>query len=128
MQDLQKQLAPGWSTVNIALMVIMFVLAWPLGLLMLAYILTGDRLDIDFSRPQTLSIFVRRVRRSFRRGLDAWDEPLPVAKPSSTGTPIDDLSSERDRLQAEREAFETEKRAWEATQREKSQRDSVELN
>lgn len=35
---------PGWSPVTIGLMVLGFVVFWPLGLAMLAYILWGDRL------------------------------------------------------------------------------------
>lgn len=34
---------PGWSPVTIGLMVLGFVVFWPLGLAMLAYILWGDR-------------------------------------------------------------------------------------
>jgi len=36
---------PAWTPATIALMVIGFVVFWPLGLAMLAYILWGDRLD-----------------------------------------------------------------------------------
>ena len=38
---------PAWTPATIALMVIGFMVFWPLGLAMLAYILWGDRLD-DF--------------------------------------------------------------------------------
>lgn len=37
-------LRPGWSPINIALMVVAFIIYWPLGLAMLAYIIWGDRL------------------------------------------------------------------------------------
>ena len=36
---------PQWGPLTIALMVLGFVVWWPLGLAMLAYILWGDRLD-----------------------------------------------------------------------------------
>lgn len=36
---------PQWSFVTITLMVLGFILFWPLGLAMLAYIIWGDRLD-----------------------------------------------------------------------------------
>ena len=36
---------PAWTPVTIAMMIIGFMLFWPLGLAMLAYILWGDRLD-----------------------------------------------------------------------------------
>jgi len=35
---------PGWNPLSIALMVLGFIVFWPLGLAMLAYILWGDRL------------------------------------------------------------------------------------
>lgn len=37
---------PAWTPVTIAMMVIGFMIFWPLGLGMLAYILWGERLDI----------------------------------------------------------------------------------
>lgn len=40
---------PAWTPATIALMVIGFMVFWPLGLAMLAYILWGDRLG-DFKR------------------------------------------------------------------------------
>lgn len=40
---------PAWTPATIALMVIGFMIFWPLGLAMLAYILWGDRLD-NFKR------------------------------------------------------------------------------
>jgi hypothetical protein len=36
-------LRPAWTPLTIAVMVIGFIIAWPLGLAMLAYILWGDR-------------------------------------------------------------------------------------
>src|SRR5690606_40869890 len=36
---------PAWTPATIALMVLGFILFWPLGLAMLAYILWGDRLE-----------------------------------------------------------------------------------
>ncbi|QDZ02141.1 DUF2852 domain-containing protein [Nitratireductor mangrovi] len=36
---------PAWTPATIALMVLGFIVFWPLGLAMLAYILWGDRLD-----------------------------------------------------------------------------------
>ncbi|MFZ2100737.1 MAG: DUF2852 domain-containing protein [Oricola sp.] len=40
---------PAWTPATIALMVLGFIVFWPLGLAMLAYIIWGDRLD-DFKR------------------------------------------------------------------------------
>lgn len=36
---------PAWTPLTIAMMIIGFMIFWPLGLAMLAYILWGDRLD-----------------------------------------------------------------------------------
>lgn len=36
---------PAWTPATIALMIIGFMIFWPLGLAMLAYIIWGDRLD-----------------------------------------------------------------------------------
>ncbi len=36
---------PAWTPITIAMMIIGFMIFWPLGLAMLAYILWGDRLD-----------------------------------------------------------------------------------
>ena len=36
---------PAWTPATIALMVVGFVVFWPLGLAMLAYIIWGDRLE-----------------------------------------------------------------------------------
>ncbi len=40
----QAVIRPGWNPLSIALMVIGFIIFWPLGLAMLAYILWGDRM------------------------------------------------------------------------------------
>jgi len=39
---------PAWTPITIAMMVIGFMIAWPLGLAMLAYILWGDKLEDMF--------------------------------------------------------------------------------
>lgn len=72
MHDIKQQLAPGWSGVNIGLIVLLFMLAWPLALLMIAYIIWGNKLGLDLGRPETLSIFAKRVATAFRAGLDSF--------------------------------------------------------
>ena len=37
---------PAWTPVTIGMMVIGFMIAWPLGLAMIAYIIWGDRLEL----------------------------------------------------------------------------------
>lgn len=41
----QALIRPAWTPVTIAMMVVGFMIFWPLGLAMLAYIIWGDRLD-----------------------------------------------------------------------------------
>lgn len=47
MTTTRSLIRPAWTPATIALMIIGFMIFWPLGLAMLAYILWGDRLD-DF--------------------------------------------------------------------------------
>lgn len=47
MTTTRSLIRPAWTPVTIAMMIIGFMIFWPLGLAMLAYILWGDRLD-DF--------------------------------------------------------------------------------
>ena len=41
----QALIRPAWTPVTIAMMIIGFMIFWPLGLAMIAYIIWGDRLD-----------------------------------------------------------------------------------
>ena len=84
---------PAWTPLTIALMVIGFVVFWPLGLAMLAYILWGDRFED----------FLADVRGNVRRagagnsGNFAFDDyrQREIAR----------LEEERRRLDEEREEF-----------------------
>ena len=42
---LQSMIRPAWTPVTIAMMVVGFMIAWPLGLAVIAYIIWGDRLE-----------------------------------------------------------------------------------
>lgn len=71
---------PAWTPATIALMVIGFMVFWPLGLAMLAYIIWGDRLD-GFKRDvnrATDGVFAgcrgRRHRGYSRTGNIAFDD------------------------------------------------------
>lgn len=72
MNDFKQQLAPGWSPVNIGLTVVLFWMAWPLGLLMVAYIIWGHKLRLDLSHPETISAFGARLAAAFRAGVDTF--------------------------------------------------------
>lgn len=54
---------PAWTPATIALMIVGFMIFWPLGLAMLAYILFGDRLD-TFKRD--INDATDSVARAFR--------------------------------------------------------------
>lgn len=131
MNDLRAQLAPGWSGVNIAITVVLFLIAWPLGLLMIAYILQGERLGLDFARPETLTAFGGRLKHAWRAGSATWSSAAPLSSGTPTGaaraqaasgrpapaggTPVDagdELRVERENLERERREFEAEKREW----------------
>ncbi|MDI6025258.1 DUF2852 domain-containing protein [Corticibacterium sp. UT-5YL-CI-8] len=97
---------PAWTPATIALMVIGFMVFWPLGFAMLAYILWGDRLD-GFKRDvnrATDGIFKGCRKASYRAtanvgtgnvAFDDWREK-ELAR----------LDEERNRLEEAREAFE----------------------
>ena len=112
MNDLRQQLAPSWSGVNIALMVLLFVIAWPLGLLMIAYIIWGKQINIDLSQPQTLSVFWSRIRSCWHSAMDTWHDR--AKQPNSDS--LDQIIAERTALRREREAFEAEKRDYKHNQ------------
>ena len=75
---------PAWTPATIALMVIGFMVFWPLGLAMLAYIIWGDRLD-GFKRDvnrKTDGIFARAAVDKARR---VTASAAPATSPSTTG-------------------------------------------
>lgn len=70
---------PAWTPVTIAMMIIGFMIFWPLGLAMIAYILWGDRLE-EFKSGvnRTTDAFAcnwgKRAGMSNRTGNIAFDE------------------------------------------------------
>jgi hypothetical protein len=96
---------PAWTPATIALMVVGFMVFWPLGLAMLAYIIWGDRLgDVkgEFNRVSD-SIFGARktaawapTARTGNVAFDDWREKE-----------LTRLDEERRRLDEAREEFET---------------------
>ena len=133
MNDLRTQLSPGWSGVNIAITVVLFLMAWPLGLLMIGYIVWGRQLGLDFAAPETIPAFGRRLSSAWRAGTDSWGRgnTLSTGTPNGARRPAGNtprgrvasdepettatdatLRAERDALGRERQAFEAEKREW----------------
>ena len=92
---------PGWTPLTIILMVIGFMLAWPLGLLMLAYILWGDRIP-EFRRDgPTVRFRTHRYRRY------ATGDSGNIAFDEYRDRELKRLEEERRRLDEERRDFET---------------------
>lgn len=75
MNDFKQQLAPSWSAVNIGLTVVLFLIGWPLGLIMIAYIVFGQKLGLDLSRPETLGVFGKRIGQAWRAAIAAFKSP-----------------------------------------------------
>lgn len=74
MNDIKKQLAPGWSTVNIVLILVLYLITWPLSLLMIAYIIWGQKAGLDLSNPETLTVFGRRLVKAWRAAVDSFSK------------------------------------------------------
>lgn len=96
---------PAWTPATIALMVLGFMVFWPLGLAMLAYILWGDRFDTFRSDAQSSGkAFFRSCRRGAPRryqastGNAAFDEWRDVE--------IERLNEERRKLDEMRKEFD----------------------
>jgi hypothetical protein len=82
---------PAWTPLNIVLMVLGFIIFWPLGLAMLAWIIWGEQIS-DRMRDA-------EVRwRSEKTGNHAFDDYRKAE--------LSRLEEERRRLEAEREEFE----------------------
>jgi hypothetical protein len=111
----QALIRPEWTPATIALMVLGFVVFWPLGLAMLAYILFGDRLR-DFKREANAKAdgFFSGLRRSGRRAPFATG--TYSTGPYSTGNvafdewrkaELDRMEEQRRRMDEMREEFDS---------------------
>ncbi|MDF1776483.1 MAG: DUF2852 domain-containing protein [Rhizobiaceae bacterium] len=98
-------LRPAWTPLTIAMMVLGFVVFWPLGLAMLAYIIWGDRLDgfkrdVNRATDDVFSGCKRATRGSThaRTGNVAFDDWRSAE--------LDRLDEERRKLEEAREEFD----------------------
>ena len=94
---------PAWTPATIALMVLGFIVFWPLGLAMLAYILWGDRLDgfkSDVNRA-TDGMF-KNCRRASRRSASTGN----IAFDDWRESELERLAEERRKLDEMREEFD----------------------
>jgi len=100
-------LRPAWSPLTILLMVLGFIVFWPLGLAMLAYILWGDRI------PEVRRRF-EGAGRDFRREFRGCG-PRGGGFQRSGNSAFDDYRErELRRLEEERRKLDDERREFEA--------------
>ena len=101
---------PAWTPATIALMVIGFVVFWPLGLAMLAYIIFGDRLK-TFKKDanETVDGMFASCRSKFggRRGPTFRSATGNVAFDDWRDAELARLDEERRKLDAMREEFDS---------------------
>ncbi|MBX2880776.1 MAG: hypothetical protein KTR32_12615 [Granulosicoccus sp.] len=77
MNDLKEQLAPGWSMANIVICVVLFFLSPLLALLMVGYIVWGNKLGLDLRQPQTFMVFAKRLTSAGRAAIDSFSNKQP---------------------------------------------------
>ncbi|PHP68986.1 hypothetical protein CSC94_03110 [Zhengella mangrovi] len=97
---------PAWTPATIGLMVLGFVVFWPLGLAMLAYIIWGDRLE-GFKRDVNRA--TDDMARQFRgcgRNRGPHARTGNVAFDDWRAEEIERLAEERRKLEEMREEFE----------------------
>jgi hypothetical protein len=102
-------LRPAFTPFTIVLMVILFMVAWPLGLLMLAYLLWGDRLSFN-GQPAG-------PRRMFRNAsCFGWNGSARTHYQQQSGNVAFDeyRKSELKRLEEERRRLDGERAEFEA--------------
>jgi hypothetical protein len=98
---------PAWTPATIALMVIGFIVFWPLGLAMLAYILWGDRFE-GFRRDWKGSAEGAWAScRSNRHGYRGHARTGNVAFDDWREKELERLAEERRKLEELREEFDT---------------------
>lgn len=102
---------PAWTPVTIALMIIGFMVFWPLGLAMLAYIIWGDRLegfksDVNRATDKVFDGFTSATNRtstSPRTGNEAFDDwrEVELARLEEERKKLDEARREFDDYQRE---------------------------
>jgi len=95
---------PAWTPATIALMVVGFMVFWPLGLAMLAYIIWGDRLD---DVKGDLSKVRDKVFGSCRKGPTMYGRTGNVAFDDWRATELARIEEERRKLDEMRDEFDS---------------------
>lgn len=100
---------PQWSPLTIALMVLGFVIFWPLGLLVLGYILWGEKFGGSAEKAQAYwnkgCSFVRNNHKHQGFGQSGYAPSGNAAFDDYRSEQLRRLEEERARLDAEVEAF-----------------------
>jgi Protein of unknown function (DUF2852). len=102
-------LRPDWTPATVALMVLGFVVFWPLGLAMLAYILFGDRFR-EFKRDANGKVdgmFSRCRAGRFNRMGGHFSESGNVAFDGWRKAEIERIEAERRKLDEMRQEFDS---------------------
>lgn len=99
-------LRPAWTPATVALMVLGFVVFWPLGLAMLAYILFGDRFN-TFKEAANLSVddVVSKCRSWKAPGVSPMRESGNVAFDDWRKAELARLQEEQRKLDEMRDEF-----------------------
>lgn len=108
MDDARPILKPGWSAFNIFLMVLGFIIFWPLGLAMMAYNIWGHK----------MGSFKKDMKRQFG-AMNSWGSSCSTHKSSYRVTPTGNrafdeyrekefarLEEERQKIEAMRQEFD----------------------
>jgi len=97
---------PAWTPATIALMVVGFMVFWPLGLAMLAYILWGDRLGDFKGKMNRATDGVFRGCGRGRGGFAAHSRTGNVAFDDWRAKEMERIEEERRKLDEMRDAFD----------------------
>ncbi|MEM1380347.1 MAG: DUF2852 domain-containing protein [Pseudomonadota bacterium] len=130
----QHQLRPEWTPVNIALMILFFVVGlWPLGLLAIAYMMYGKEMGFDLSNWGKAKSSAKRAAKGFtwqssrtspsgNAAFDAWRE-AEIERLEEEKRKLDEAREAFEehmkelRMARDRDEFEAFKRAWEEKRR-----------
>lgn len=110
-----KMLRPAWTPLTITLMVVGFILFWPLGLAMLGYILFGDQLQLMWEEKSGLfSLF---DQDNGHQDAHPWQASRRAQRASGNVAFDDFRASELARLAEERRKLDAMRDDFDAYQR-----------
>lgn len=98
---------PAWTPVTIGMMIIGFMIKWPLGVAMIAYIIWGDRLEL----------FKQDVNRATDKVADAFKSNSSPRSPTGNVAFDDWREIELARIEQERKRLDETRSEFDAYQR-----------